>query len=280
MAGKGKKKAKKTTGKKSKTAKVKKAKLSTRLKPAAKVKAKSKMKTKPKPKPKPKPKLRIKLKKPKAKFIPLSKPKKKLKEKPVPKKKAKTAIFSSTKPSPKRSGSKQAPARGKARVGIIMGSESDRFVMEDAARMLGDLGIRFEITISSAHRNPEDTREYARDASRKGYRVIIAGAGGAAHLAGVIAAETTLPVVAVPMDTSPLHGLDSFLSTFQMPSGVPVATMGIGRSGAKNAAILAAEILALHDSDLDKRLKELKRKMAEDRRMAGQAVKAETSRLA
>jgi len=276
MAGKGKKKAKKSTGKKSKAAKKKMAKLSTRPKSAVKAKAKAQKKPKPKPKPKP----RVKSKKPKTKSKPPSKPKKKLKAKPAPKKKAKTVILPSPKPSPKRSGSRQTPARGKARVGIIMGSESDRFVMEDAARMLGDLGIRFEITISSAHRNPEDTREYARDASRKGYRVIIAGAGGAAHLAGVIAAETTLPVVAVPMDTSPLHGLDSFLSTFQMPSGVPVATMGIGRSGAKNAAILAAEILALHDSDLDKRLKELKRKMAEDRRMAGQAVKAEASRLA
>ncbi|MCX5859684.1 MAG: 5-(carboxyamino)imidazole ribonucleotide mutase [Proteobacteria bacterium] len=156
-----------------------------------------------------------------------------------------------------------------------MGSESDRYVMEDSVRTLEDLGIRYELTVSSAHRNPEQTRIYAREASRRGFQVIIAGAGGAAHLAGVLATETTLPVIAVPMDTSPLHGLDSFLSTFQMPSGVPVATMGIGRSGAKNAAILAAEILALNDSELEKRLREFKRKMAEGRRMAGESIRPE-----
>lgn len=208
---------------------------------------------------------------------PKPKPKSKQKLKPKPKSKTKDKA----KPKPKLEGKtkgKAKPAKGKVRIVIIMGSESDRFVMEDAARMLDELGLRFEIVISSAHRNPEDTRLFAKEASRKGYKVIIAGAGGAAHLAGVIAAETTLPVVAVPMDTSPLHGLDSFLSTFQMPSGVPVATMGIGRSGAKNAAILAAEILALHDSELDKRLRELKRKMAEGRKMAGQTARVEPVR--
>ena len=216
--------------------------------------------------PKPQPKLPVK-----PQPQPLPKPQPKLPVKPQPQSLPKSQPKLPAPPQPKPL-PKPAP-KGKARIGIIIGSESDRYVMEDSARTLEDLGIRYEFTVSSAHRNPEQTRVYAREAARRGFQVIIAGAGGAAHLAGVLATETTLPVIAVPMDTSPLHGLDSFLSTFQMPSGVPVATMGIGRSGAKNAAILAAEILALSDSELEKRLREFKRKMSEGRRLAGETTR-------
>ena len=230
--------------------------LKSKSRPIAVSRTRPKAKPQPQPLPKPQPKLPAK-----PQPQPLPKPQPKLPVKPQPK--------PLPKPQPK-----PAP-RGKARIGIIIGSESDRYVMEDSARTLEDLGIRYELTVSSAHRNPEQTRVYAREAARRGFQVIIAGAGGAAHLAGVLATETTLPVIAVPMDTSPLHGLDSFLSTFQMPSGVPVATMGIGRSGAKNAAILAAEILALNDSDLEKRLREFMRIMSEGRRLAGESTRPE-----
>ena len=238
--------------------------------PPSKVLPKPQPKLPVKPQPQPLPKLQPKLQpklpvKPHPQPLPKPQPKLpvKLHPQPLPKLPA---------PPPPKPLPKPAP-KGKARIGIIIGSESDRYVMEDSARTLEDLGIRYEFTVSSAHRNPEQTRVYAREAARRGFQVIIAGAGGAAHLAGVLATETTLPVIAVPMDTSPLHGLDSFLSTFQMPSGVPVATMGIGRSGAKNAAILAAEILALSDSELEKRLREFKRKMSEGRRLAGETTR-------
>ena len=224
------------------------------------------VKPQPQPLPKSQPKLPVK-----PQPQPLPKPQPKLPVKPQPQSLPKSQPKLPAPPQPKPL-PKPAP-KGKARIGIIIGSESDRYVMEDSARTLEDLGIRYEFTVSSAHRNPEQTRVYAREAARRGFQVIIAGAGGAAHLAGVLATETTLPVIAVPMDTSPLHGLDSFLSTFQMPSGVPVATMGIGRSGAKNAAILAAEILALNDSELEKRLREFKRKMSEGRRLAGETTR-------
>ena len=239
-----------------------------------KAKPKPELKSKPKPvatsKPKPisKPQPQAKPSPP-SKVLPKPQPKLPVKPQPQPLPKSQPKLPAPPQPKPLP---KPAP-KGKARIGIIIGSESDRYVMEDSARTLEDLGIRYEFTVSSAHRNPEQTRVYAREAARRGFQVIIAGAGGAAHLAGVLATETTLPVIAVPMDTSPLHGLDSFLSTFQMPSGVPVATMGIGRSGAKNAAILAAEILALNDSELEKRLREFKRKMSEGRRLAGETIR-------
>src|SRR3990167_7597400 len=124
-------------------------------------------------------------------------------------------------------------------VGILMGSDSDLAVMEEAAKILKDFGIPYEMTVSSAHRTPKKTSEYARSAEGRGIKVIIAGAGSAAHLAGFIAAETTLPVIGVPIDSSPLKGLDSLLSTVQMPAGVPVAAMAIGNAGAKNAGIFA-----------------------------------------
>ncbi len=150
------------------------------------------------------------------------------------------------------------------KVGILMGSDSDLPVMEEAFRALDDFGIPYEARILSAHRSPEESAEYARQASDRGLQVIIAGAGWAAHLAGVIAAATILPVIGVPIDSSPLQGLDSLFSTVQMPPGIPVATMAIGRGGARNAAIFAAQILATHDARLANLLKDMKRQMAED----------------
>ena len=146
---------------------------------------------------------------------------------------------------------------------ILMGSKSDAEVMEESSRTLSSLGIPFTATVASAHRSPERTQKLAREAEGKGYGVIIAGAGAAAHLAGVVAAETVLPVIGVPLPSSPLSGLDSLLSTVQMPGGVPVATMAVGKAGAQNAAFLAAQILALSDSRLRKKLKERRREMAE-----------------
>lgn len=138
----------------------------------------------------------------------------------------------------------------KALVGIVMGSKSDREVMEEAIKVLERFEIPHEILTSSAHRDPDRTRAYAKGAKKKGIKVLIAGAGYAAHLPGALAGETTLPVIGVPLASSPLRGIDSLLSMVQMPSGIPVATMGIGKSGAENAALLAAEILALENEKL------------------------------
>jgi len=139
-----------------------------------------------------------------------------------------------------------------------MGSTSDKVVMDECVKTLKEMGINFEITVSSAHRSPDVTRDYAISAPDRGIEVIIAGAGWAAHLAGTIAAYTTLPVIGVPIDSSPLGGIDSLLSTAQMPPGIPVATMAIGRGGAQNAAVFAAQILALKYSDIAKRLDQYK----------------------
>jgi 5-(carboxyamino)imidazole ribonucleotide mutase len=147
-------------------------------------------------------------------------------------------------------------------VGIVMGSDSDWEVMENAASLLADLNIPYEMTVSSAHRSPERTADYARSARERGLRVIIAGAGAAAHLAGSIAALTTLPVIGVPLDSASLKGLDALLATVQMPAGVPVATMAIGIAGAKNAAILAAQILSVSDPEVADRLEHFKAEMA------------------
>jgi len=149
-------------------------------------------------------------------------------------------------------------------VGILMGSPSDRPVMEAAGKVLDELEIGWEMRISSAHRSPERTLDYARGARGRGLRVLIAGAGWAAHLAGVVASSTTLPVIGVPIESSPLQGLDALLAIVQMPPGVPVATMSIGKGGARNAGILAAQILALEDPPLQARLETFKRKLAED----------------
>ncbi|MBW1896443.1 MAG: 5-(carboxyamino)imidazole ribonucleotide mutase [Deltaproteobacteria bacterium] len=143
-----------------------------------------------------------------------------------------------------------------------MGSDSDWKVMEKATEVLNDMDIPFDVTIASAHRSPDRTAEYARSARSKGVRVIIAGAGAAAHLAGSIAAQTTLPVIGVPLDSSSLKGLDALLATVQMPAGVPVATMAIGAAGAKNAAIFAAQILGVGDPEIGKRLEEFKGELA------------------
>src|SRR5581483_11469862 len=135
-------------------------------------------------------------------------------------------------------------------VAIVMGSDSDLEIMREAAKSLDEFGIPYEIDIASAHRSPARTAEFARQAAGRGIRVIIAGAGGAAHLAGVIAAETTLPVVGVPIPSTPLNGLDSLLSIVQMPAGIPVATVAIGKAGAANAGILAAQMLALENPEV------------------------------
>jgi phosphoribosylaminoimidazole carboxylase PurE protein len=140
-------------------------------------------------------------------------------------------------------------------VGILMGSDSDLPVMQEAAAMLQEFGIEYEMTIASAHRTPKKVIEYCTSAERRGIKVIIAGAGWAAHLAGVIASQTTLPVIGVPIDSSPLKGLDALLSTAQMPGGVPVATMSLGKAGAKNAGVFAAQIIAASDVKVANRLK-------------------------
>ena len=144
-------------------------------------------------------------------------------------------------------------------VAIIMGSDSDLPVMSEAAKVLDENGVLFELKILSAHRSPDDVARFAKSARSKGFKVIIAGAGGAAHLAGVIASHTTLPVIGIPMETKELKGIDSLFSTVQMPSGVPVATVSIGKAGAKNAGILALQILSLNDKALEKRLAGLKK---------------------
>lgn len=148
-------------------------------------------------------------------------------------------------------------------VGIVMGSDSDLPVMQAASDFLKSMGVKHEITISSAHRTPEQAAEYARSAAGRGLKIIIAGAGMAAHLAGVLAAHTTLPVIGVPIDASSLNGLDALLSTVQMPPGIPVATMGIGKAGAKNAAVLTVRILAGNDPKLTTALEQHSREMAD-----------------
>lgn len=139
-------------------------------------------------------------------------------------------------------------------VGIIMGSDSDMTIMREACATLEAFGIGYEVIIASAHRTPARAARWAESAAERGLKVIIAGAGWAAHLAGVIAAGTLLPVIAVPIDSSPLNGLDALLSMVQMPAGIPVATMAIGKGGARNAALFAVQILATADSALVKKL--------------------------
>jgi phosphoribosylamine--glycine ligase len=146
---------------------------------------------------------------------------------------------------------------------IIMGSDSDLGVMQAAADILKTFDVACAMTVASAHRSPERAMRIAAEARDRGVRVIIAGAGHAAHLAGVLAAHTTLPVIGVPIDSSCLQGMDALLSTVQMPPGIPVATVSIGKSGAKNAGILAAQIIAVSDPDLADRLQAYKAEMNE-----------------
>ncbi len=156
-------------------------------------------------------------------------------------------------------------------VGILMGSDSDYEIMAETGKALKQFGIPFEMIVSSAHRTPERTTTFVRQAQQRGIKVLIAGAGAAAHLAGVVAAETTLPVIAVPIDATAMRGLDALLAMVQMPAGIPVATMAIGKAGARNAGIFAAQIIAAGDSDLAAKLEDYKREMA-----AGVIKKAES----
>jgi 5-(carboxyamino)imidazole ribonucleotide mutase len=147
----------------------------------------------------------------------------------------------------------------KIQIGIIMGSDSDLSVMQDASKALEDFGVSYEITIVSAHRTPDVLFSYANNAIKKGLKVIIAGAGGSAHLPGMIASMTVLPVIGVPIKTKTMDGLDSLLSIAQMPPGVPVATVAV--NGAKNAGLLAVQILGTNDKNLQKKMLEYKKKM-------------------
>jgi len=151
-----------------------------------------------------------------------------------------------------------------ARVGILIGSDSDYSTIEEAMKILKDFEIPYEINVKSAHRTPMAAHDYATKAETNGLEVIIAGAGGAAHLAGVIASLTPLPVIGVPMETKSLGGLDSLLSTVQMPGGVPVATMAIGKAGARNAGIFAAQILGVKDPFIRLKVKNYKESLAKE----------------
>lgn len=148
-------------------------------------------------------------------------------------------------------------------VGVIMGSQSDWETMKAAHETLAQFGVAHECRVLSAHRVPDDTAEYARTAIERGLEVVIAAAGGAAHLAGVVAAHTVLPVIGVPMESASLKGLDSLLSTVQMPGGIPVATVAIGKPGATNAALLAVAILANHRPELRTKLQQFRKDQAE-----------------
>jgi 5-(carboxyamino)imidazole ribonucleotide mutase len=162
---------------------------------------------------------------------------------------------------------------GKPLVGIIMGSDSDWPAMKGAADACAEFGISHEVRVISAHRTPQDLANYAEDAHKRGLRVIIAGAGGAAHLPGVTAALTPLPVIGVPMSSKDLKGLDSLLSIVQMPSGIPVATVGIGAG--RNAGLLAVQILAVGTLALQKKFLEFKARLAEESRAKNKNLKTE-----
>jgi len=149
-----------------------------------------------------------------------------------------------------------------ARVAVLMGSQSDAEQMQPASDVLRELGVAHEVVVTSAHRSPDKTAAYAREAADRGIRVLIVGAGRAAHLAGAVAANTDLPVLGVPLDSGSLRGLDALLSTVQMPKGVPVATLAIGSAGAANAGVLAAQILALSDTGLAAKLSDRKKAQA------------------
>ena len=151
----------------------------------------------------------------------------------------------------------------KPQVGIVIGSISDKEYIMETCKILDFFGIQYELTVCSAHRTPAKAAEYAGNATKNGLEIIIAGAGAAAHLGGVIASHTVLPVIGIPIPSSELKGVDSLYSTVQMPAGIPVATMAIGKSGAKNAGILAAEILALKNPSITKKLKEYRKELAD-----------------
>lgn len=158
----------------------------------------------------------------------------------------------------------QNPRRKKAVVSVVMGSDSDLPVITEAAKILDEFGIGYELVLTSAHRTPARTTKFAKTAAGRGIKIIIVGAGAAAHLAGVIASQTLLPVIGVPIDATSLHGLDALLATVQMPGGIPVATMAIGKAGAKNAALFAVRFLALEDKTLSAKLAAYVAKMSKD----------------
>jgi phosphoribosylaminoimidazole carboxylase PurE protein len=160
-------------------------------------------------------------------------------------------------------------------VGIVMGSDSDYAIMSETSKILDQFGVANEVLVTSAHRTPARTKKYVDQARKRGIKVLIAGAGAAAHLAGVVAAETILPVIGVPIGSSPLQGFDSLLSTAQMPGGVSVATMAIGRAGAKNAGLLAVQMLALSDTRLTKKLDQYKKDMAKQVEAKSRKLQAE-----
>jgi phosphoribosylaminoimidazole carboxylase PurE protein len=162
------------------------------------------------------------------------------------------------------------------KVAIVLGSDSDYPVIQGMIKILEDFGIGYELTISSAHRSPDRTQQFASSLEERGIQVVIACAGAAAHLAGVIAAHTILPVIGVPIDSSPLMGLDALLSTSMMPAGVPVATMGIGKTGANNAAVLAVQILARNDPSLSERLHQYKKGLADRVKQRDDELKKKT----
>jgi len=149
-------------------------------------------------------------------------------------------------------------------VSVVMGSDSDFPIMSETIKVLEDFGIPHEVFLTSAHRSPERTASFAKGAAKRGIKVIIVGAGAAAHLAGVIASQSLLPVIGIPIDATALGGIDALLSIAQMPGGVPVATMAVGKAGAKNAALLAIRILAVEDESLQKKLRAFIQKMAQD----------------
>lgn len=158
----------------------------------------------------------------------------------------------------------------KISVGIVMGSDSDLEIMSEAGKVLEEFGVTYEMTVASAHRSPDLVHKYVKSATNKGMKTIIAGAGGAAHLAGVVASLTTLPIIGVPVKAKTLDGLDSLLSTSQMPPGIPVATVGI--NSAKNAGLLAIQILATNDKNLEKKLLAYKQKMADEIKSKGEKL--------
>ncbi len=158
-------------------------------------------------------------------------------------------------------------------VAIIVGSDSDLPVIQETTNVLEELGVPFEVTIGSAHRTPDRVAEFVSTASERGIKVIIAAAGSAAHLPGVVASKTILPVIGIPIDNSPLNGVDSLYSIVQMPGGIPVAAMAIGRAGALNAGIFAAQIVALSEPEVSQRLLDYRHKMAE-------SVKSKADKLA
>ena len=155
-------------------------------------------------------------------------------------------------------------AKGKSLVSILMGSPNDLSVMEEAAKILDHFNVPYEITVTSAHRSPDRTHKIVKKAPEIGIELFIVGAGGAAHLAGVVASLTTLPVIGIPIDSTSLQGIDALLATVQMPGGVPVATMAIGKAGAKNGGILAIQILAKKNHELEKKLLQYKEDMANE----------------